>query len=279
MPLLTPEIGQETVFFDGSIGEIGAALHAEFRGAEPFPHVVIDEFLPESVLERLLAEWPVEDARIRYNRGQELLKSQYHPEELSSAFARSLFYAFNGAPFLRFVEGVTGIGGLLPDPDYSGGGLHETKAGGHLGVHADFNVNQRLRMLRRVNAIVYLNKNWQDAFGGNLELWSRDMKTRVKSVEPVFNRCVIFATGANSFHGHPDPLATPEGTTRRSLALYYYTASAAILDEHRYHTTKFQVRPNSTDEAERSHVFRDLLNDLTPPLARRLFRKIVRRKH
>jgi Rps23 Pro-64 3,4-dihydroxylase Tpa1-like proline 4-hydroxylase len=278
MSLLTLGVGQETAFFDGSIAKIGAGLRAEYQAGEPFPHIVIDDFLPESVLDRLLAEWPVAEAQVQYHRDQERLKSQYNPEELASPFARSLFYAFNGAPFLKFVEAVTGISGLLPDPDYNGGGFHETKTGGHLSVHADFNVNQRLRMLRRVNVLVYLNKDWKDEYGGNLELWSRDMKTRVKSVEPIFNRCVIFNTNVDSFHGHPDPLSTPEDTTRKSIALYYYTASAAILEEHRYHTTLFQVRPNSIDQAERTHFFRDLLIDLTPPLAKRVFRKIVRRR-
>jgi hypothetical protein len=179
---------------------------------------------------------------------------------------------------LKFVEAVTGISGLLPDPEYNGGGYHETKTGGHLSVHADFNLNQRLRILRRVNVLIYLNKDWKDEYGGNLELWSKDMKARVKSVKPIFNRCVIFGTGADIFHGHPDPLSTPDGKSRRSIALYYYTASDAIVDEHRYHSTIFQVRPNSTDKAERKHFFRDLLNDLTPPLAKRAFRKIARRE-
>lgn len=275
---MTLRVGQETAFFDASIAEIGAGLRAIFQVAEPFPHIVIDDFLPESVLERLLAEWPVDVAQVRYNRDQERLKSQYNPEELTSPFARSLFYAFNSAPFLKFVEAVTGISGLLADPEYNGGGYHETQSGGHLSVHADFNLNQRLRILRRVNVLVYLNKDWKDEYGGNLELWSKDMKTRVQSVEPLFNRCVIFNTGEDSFHGHPEPLSTPDGKTRRSLALYYYTASAAIVDEHRYHTTNFQVRPNSADKAEDKHFFRDLLIDLTPPLAKRAFRKIARRK-
>jgi Rps23 Pro-64 3,4-dihydroxylase Tpa1-like proline 4-hydroxylase len=278
MPFLTLGAGRETAFFDDSIATIGARLHAQYRAGQPFPHVVIDDFLPESVLDRLLAEWPTGEAQIQYHRGQERLKSQYNPEELSSTFARSLFYAFNGAPFLKFVEAVTGIAGLLGDPDYNGGGYHEIKSGGHLSVHADFNVHQRLRLLRRVNVIVYLNRDWKAEYGGNLELWSKDMKARVKSVEPLFNRCVIFNTGAASFHGHPDPLSTPDGKTRRSLALYYYTASDAILDEYRYHTTLFQVRPNSADEAEDKHFVRDLLLDLTPPFVKRVYHKIVRRK-
>jgi hypothetical protein len=277
MSLLTLEAGLESAFFDGSIAPIGAQLHAQYQAADPFPHIVIDNFLPAPVLDRLLADWPVKEAAVAFNRGQERLKLQYNPEELASPFARSLFYAFNAAPFLKFVEAVTGIAGLLPDPDYNGGGYHETKAGGHLSVHADFNLIKSMRLLRRVNVIVYLNKDWEAAYGGNLELWSKDMKTRVKSVEPVFNRCVIFNTDADSFHGHPEPVTAPDGRTRRSLALYYYTASDAIVDEHRFHTTIFKVRPKSTDKRDYKYIFRDLMIDLTPPLAKRAFRKVARR--
>jgi hypothetical protein len=269
-------VGQDTAFFDASIEKLGVDLRTGYEAADPFPHIVIDNFLPAAALERLLAEWP-EQAMVVFNRGQERLKFQYNPEELSSAFARSLFYAFNAAPFLKFVEAVTGISGLLPDPYYNGGGFHETKAGGHLSVHADFNLNKTMRTLRRVNVIIYLNKDWEDSYFGNLELWSKDMTKKLKSIEPLFNRCVIFDTNEDSFHGHPDPLATPSNVSRRSLALYYYTASKAIIDEHRFHTTNFKVRPNSTDKTDYKYMFRDLMIDLTPPMAKRVFRKLAGR--
>jgi hypothetical protein len=103
------------------------------------------------------------------------------------------------------------------------------------------------------------------------------MKTRLKSVEPVFNRCIIFNTDEDSFHGHPDPLTTPEGLSRRSLALYYYTASDAIFDEHRFHTTIYKVRPKTRDQLDYKYLFRDFMLDLTPPFAKRILRRVARR--
>src|SRR3546814_10871992 len=69
---------------------------------------------------------------------------------------------------------------------------------------------------------------WEPAFGGDLELWDAGMKHRVRAVAPVFNRCVVFNTDSDSYHGHPDPLTCPEDRSRRSIALYYYTASPGI---------------------------------------------------
>ena len=112
-------------------------------------------------------------------------------------------------PMLEFLEGLTTIQGLIPDPYFIGGGYHETGRGGKLGIHADFRINEQLHLHRRLNVIIYLNERWQPEWGGALELWDREMKEKCREVMPVFNRCVIFNTDANSFHGHPDPLQRP----------------------------------------------------------------------
>jgi hypothetical protein len=276
MSFLTLRTGQETAYFDASIAKLGSELREQYQTARPFPHIVIDNFLPEAVLDRLLAEWPNASAET-FNRNQERLKFQYNPEDLTSTFARSLFYAFNTASFITFVQNVTGISGLLPDPYFNGGGCHETKSGGHLSVHADFNLNKSMRIRRRINVIVYLNRDWRPEYAGNLELWSKDMKTVTRSIEPLFNRCIIFNTDEENFHGHPDPLTTPEGLSRRSVALYYYTASESIFDEHRFHTSIYKVRPMTSDQFDYKYRIRDIVLDLTPPLAKRIFRKITGR--
>jgi hypothetical protein len=130
----------------------------------------------------------------------------------------------NGGLFLNFLEGLTGIEGLISDPHIRGGGLHEILREGALGVHADFNLHSRLNLWRRLNLLLYLNENWDPAWGGELELWDRAGKQRVKSIAPIFNRVVIFDTSNFSYHGHPHPLMCPPDRSRKSIALYYYTA-------------------------------------------------------
>jgi len=154
---------------------------------------------------------------------------------------------FNSEPFLQFLEGMTGIEGLIPDPYFEGAGYHETSAGGKLGIHADFRLHKRLHLARRLNLLIYLNKDWKPEYGGALELWDPNMSHCVKSVLPTFGRCVVFSTDEKSFHGHPDPLTCPDDVKRRSVALYYYTASRKIYEELPASGTDFRAR-NKVEE-------------------------------
>ena len=232
---------------------IGESLSERYCFAEPFPHIVLDNFLPEDVIRMALDNFPV--SQLKSDRVFEmgyagLHKRQVLPAECNPA-ARSLFHFFNSQPMLQFLEGLSAIPGLLPDPYFVGGGFHETTRGGKLGVHADFRINQELHLHRRMNVIVYLNPEWDDAYGGHLELWDRQMKNWVKAVAPIWNRCVIFNTDADSFHGHPDPLTTPEGIARRSMALYYYTASKEIYKEVPSTDTIYHARPTDDPATQR----------------------------
>jgi len=182
--------------------------------------------------------------------------------------SRNLIYALNTQPFLGFLSEMTGIEGLVADPYFAGGGLHETLTGGHLGIHADFNRHNIMNVRRRLNLLIYLNEDWEDQFGGFLELWSRDMKKCEKRVKPAIGTAVVFNTDLDSFHGHPDPLQCPEDKSRRSIALYYYT-SAADLNDQPDRTTNFKARPNSNDRSNVKTTIRHFINDWTPPAIKR----------
>jgi hypothetical protein len=233
--------------------KIGEGLSAKYTSADPFPHIVLDNFLPEPMVRLAQAKFPVNSlpSDTKFESGYAgLHKRQILPEECAPEI-REMFHFFNSAPILKFLEGLTGIEGLIADPYFDGGGYHETKRGGLLGVHADFRVNERLHVHRRINVIIYLNDNWKEEYGGHLGLWDRQMKGVRSTVAPIFNRCVIFNTDADSFHGHPDPLTTPEGVFRRSMALYYYTASKLIYKEVPNHGTIYHARPGDSEEMQR----------------------------
>lgn len=260
----------------------GEELSERYCFAEPFPHIVLDNFLPTDVARLAYTSFPVQ--ALASDRMFELgyaglHKRQILPEECTAS-ARDLFYFFNSAPMLRFLESVTAIQGLIPDPYFEGGGFHETGTGGKLGIHADFRVNERLHLHRRLNVIIYLNEDWNPSWGGSLELWDRDMKNAIETVEPQFNRCVIFNTDADSFHGHPDPMTSPSGVMRRSIALYYYTASRAIYQEVPTNSTIYHARPS--DDAETRREARQLridqhLRQWVPPAMYRYVFAIKRR--
>jgi len=260
----------------GALMEKGRELHDAYVGAAPYPHIVIDDFISPAALEACLADFPkaADPDSQTFDRAQERYKTSYNPDHLSPR-ARSFFYALNSRPFVQLLENMTGIKGLIPDPHYLGGGFHETTQGGHLDIHADFNLHPLMKVERRLNLLIYLNKDWRPDYGGALELWDTDMKGCVKSVTPAFGRCVVFSTDATSFHGHPAPVAHPRGQSRRSIALYYYTAT---WDEtKRRFTTQFKKRPRTDDRADWMVRSNELLDDFLPPILVRNIRRAARR--
>jgi Rps23 Pro-64 3,4-dihydroxylase Tpa1-like proline 4-hydroxylase len=251
----------------------GEKYAGQYKGGAPYPHIQFDQFLPSDILDEVLRQFPREhiEGIKRFDKGYVGGKGkvQYHPTFLSSDYTKDLFYFFNSEPFLEFLEGVTGISGLIPDPFFEGAGLHEIAAGGRLGIHADFRIQRRLFLQRRINVLIYLNKDWQSQWGGELELWNKQMTSRVKAIAPLFNRCVIFNTDADSFHGHPDPLLTPDHVTRRSIALYYYTASRKILHEVEDNCTDYRPRPTDGVSITGERAFQTLKNgvrQIAPPI-------------
>jgi Rps23 Pro-64 3,4-dihydroxylase Tpa1-like proline 4-hydroxylase len=261
-------------FIEESFGKAGKEFHAEYAAAQPFPHIVLDNFLSEPLADLCLAEFPVRPAsNARYARPQENKKFEFNPETFSPSL-RTLFYSFNSLPFIGFLENVTGIKGLIPDPYFAGAGFHEIANGGHLNIHADFNHHALLDLERRINVLIYLNRDWKEEYGGCFEIWDRTMTQRCLRVVPLFNRCVIFNTSSTSFHGNPEPINHPAGTSRRAVALYYYTSTWD--KTRREHSTQFKVRPNSIDRFDLSLRLREIANEITPPIATRAFRKLLR---
>jgi Rps23 Pro-64 3,4-dihydroxylase Tpa1-like proline 4-hydroxylase len=251
------------------------SLSDSYRNASPFPHIVVDDFLEPDILREVVAEFPSRENKAFFDRDQERLKYQFHPQEVSSGLVRNFFAELNGAAFLGFLEELTGIAGLISDPHFAGGGLHETRRGGHLGVHADFNVHGRLKLERRLNLLIYLNEDWPDEYGGELELWDQEMKQCAVRVKPIFGRAVIFNTALDSYHGHPDPLNCPDERSRRSIATYYYTAVEDGLRSIPKRTTNFQARPRSGDKTDWQIRRQHLINDWVPPKLQRIAHRLI----
>ncbi|MGB6175151.1 MAG: 2OG-Fe(II) oxygenase [Methylocella sp.] len=196
-----------------------------YSSADPFPHIVIDNFLPQSVIDTLVDEFPDPRNSIWNERMKDAYQVKLASNNVDSAppSIRDVLYQLNSATTLRALEKLTGEGPLISDPYFDGGGMHQIERGGRLVVHADFTRPRHLPIFRRLNLLLYLNKEWEASFGGCLELWSCDCKKKVKEVAPVANRVVIFTTATTSYHGHPTPLTCPPDRARRSLALYYYS--------------------------------------------------------
>lgn len=228
-------------------------LRSRYQSASPFPHVAMDNFLVPEVARRAESEFPPldHDHWINYVHTNERKFANTDPATWGPAL-QSVWEALTSPRFVRFMSGLTGIADLLTDDSLEGAGLHQTQTGGFLNIHADFTVHPRQQhWRRRANLLVYLNEDWPAAYGGDLELWSRDMKTREQVIAPIGNRAVVFTTGADTWHGHPDPLRCPPDTARRSMAIYYYTADETPVAR----STEYRARPG--DGAKSMLIFAD----------------------
>ena len=216
-------------------------LREQYVNARPFPHIVLDNLFPAEVLEKVLAEFPrpEEIEWRRFDNATEKKLGYWHESTLPPGLQLFL-YEMNSAPVLRFLEALTGIEGLIPDPYFGGAGPHQILPGGFLKIHADFNWHPLLKLDRRLNLLVYLNRDWKEEYGGHLELWSRDMTRCEQKILPVFNRTVVFSTTDFSYHGHPAPLACPEGMSRKSVSFYYYTNGRPEEERSAPHDTIFR---------------------------------------
>lgn len=247
-----------------------------YARARPFSHVVMDDFLPEELLQEVIEEFP-QPAQIDWTRFDNPAENKLSTdlETRMGENTRLLLYQFNSILFIDFLEILTGIEGLIPDPHFWGGGLHQIQRGGFLKVHADFNRHPRMALDRRLNALLYLNRDWKEEYGGHLELWNRDMTRCEARILPIFNRCVLFSTTDFSFHGHPDPLTCPEGMTRKSIALYYYSNGRPDEEISGDHSTLFRHRPGETYRPPTgAPLVKRALKKILPPIAVDIWKRV-----
>lgn len=218
----------------------------EYRRNCPFPHIVLDGVIAEERLAGIIAEFPEprdslwKDKTHEYSR-----KAACDDLEMMGPRIRQLIMELNSGNFVDFLERLTGISALVPDPHLAGGGLHQIRRGGFLDIHADFNVHPRLQLERRLNVLLFLNDQWSEEYGGHLELWSQKRNSCEKRVLPIANRMVVFSTTDAALHGHPIPLTCPGDRTRNSIALYYYTKDRPRSEKSKPHSTLYQAEMKS----------------------------------
>ena len=207
-------------------------LKSHYQSNYPYPYMVIDNFFDESILETALDElknfkyWGYDPTQtvMEVNKFMTPWDQSNLPElERDCPIARYVLKYLNSEKSLSFLQELTGIDDLIPDNLFMGGGVHKITNGGKLAVHADYSYHRITQYHRRVNLLLYLNKDWKPEYGGNLELWEPDMSKKVADIEPIFNRAVIFNITNKALHGHPIPLNTPPDVARYSFALYYFT--------------------------------------------------------
>ena len=233
-----------------NLSKVAAENCKNYITAKPFPSIVFDNFFEENILNQILNDFPknIKDIGNEYNNKAEKKLSLNQSEKFSQITNNFINY-LNSAPFVKFLNSLTGIQEtLITDPYLAGGGLHELKDGGHLNVHADFNQHPKMKLDRRLNILIYLNHNWREINGGHLELWDKEMKKCEKKILPVFNRMVVFSTTDFSYHGNPEKVKVDQLNSRKSIALYYYSNGRPASERKLgLHSTIFRKRPGTED--------------------------------
>ena len=201
-----------------------------YKNAEPFPNIVLDQFLDDEVYLAISNEAKsLDQTSFKTPENKHVEKKSVQlpgkfglKEETLPPKSRALVHELNSGLFLKFLERLTGIVGLLPDPYLAEGGYHVSRDRGFLNVHADFSHHDFLGLERRLNLLLYFNEDWRPEYGGHLGLYNKRLEL-CKSISPDANRVAIFTTSEDSFHGFPERMTLPRGTSRISLALYYYS--------------------------------------------------------
>jgi Rps23 Pro-64 3,4-dihydroxylase Tpa1-like proline 4-hydroxylase len=253
---------------------VATKFQAEYQNNVPFPNIHFNDFFNTEFLDSVLAEFNINEERdsVFFNDANQLKWSSKGDTSFGQN-TKELIHFLNTESFLQFLQKLTGIEEtLLPDPYLIGGGLHEIKRDGFLKIHADFNKHTKTKLDRRINVLIYLNKDWEDEYGGHFELWNKDMTHCEKKIKPDFNTLAIFSTSDYSYHGHPSPLNCPVNSSRKSIALYYYTNGRPQNEVHtglQDHGTLFKVRKNNqmdTQVIETKTNYRAILKDFIPPI-------------
>jgi Rps23 Pro-64 3,4-dihydroxylase Tpa1-like proline 4-hydroxylase len=261
-----------------ALERVAADSSMPYRAGVPYPHIVLDGLFADELLDRAIAELPGVEARwTAYDTVNERKKVCSDTAAFGPA-AETIAHALNSSRFVHFLERLTGIPGLIPDPHMHAAGYMKVSPGGFLGLHYDFATQRELMLDRRINALLYLNRHWQPEWGGQLELHSNDPLGSPhhveKMVEPAFNRLLVFNT-PNALHGHRRPLICPEGRARLCLSWYYYTAPPVPGWAARATSVAFK---SGRFEPKREAI--KLINLWVPPIvihgAKRLFRALRR---
>ena len=271
------------------LNKLAEDLRDDFHYSEPFPHLIIDNFLTEKNAKIIARKFPNSNSINWTSHGSGAnadslnfkgVKLQCSDENEFPDEIKDLMREFNSQSFLNFLKKLTNVEYIFGDPYYNGCGLHSTGKGGRLMIHADVNRHPYPSLADQyLNCIFYVSEKWKKSWGGELELWDDKVKNCIKSIYPKFNRLVIFRTERRAFHGHPLPIECPEKERRNSLAAYYYVP---IIPKNEIANNQIQTvmwkKTNKYDEQFSIKYLKYLVNifliDFTPPIFLRKLKEL-----
>jgi hypothetical protein len=208
------------------------SFHQDYSLGQPYPHVVIDDLFDAEILDRIVAEFPKSE-----DRDWLIWNTQHETKATSRGIAGLPMFTqifslwLNSSDFIEEIKKITGIDDLVPDPLFFGAGLHEMHRDGWLEIHSDYTKHPVLPLIRRINLLIYLNRDWDASWGGDLELWDNANPKQKTGYPCYFNRTIIFPTTSKTLHGVPNRLSCPPERSRKLLSIYYWSPASASVEE------------------------------------------------
>lgn len=218
-------------------------MHRRLMAARPFPHLVLENLFDPHLLALVHEDFDAPALPWRTLRTDDEFTRRSQAGSALGPAAQLYFSLVHAGWFTAALSRITGIADLVVDPLLWGGGLHESGAGAHFAVHRDFAYHHQTGLRNEMVLITYLNRHWEDAWGGQLELWDATAHRCEATIAPTFGRTLLFLHGPRSFHGHPAPMTPPPGVMRRSVAAYYYTGDGVLdREQHELSSVFYQRR-------------------------------------
>jgi Rps23 Pro-64 3,4-dihydroxylase Tpa1-like proline 4-hydroxylase len=196
----------------------------EYKNAKPFEHIIINNFFSSDYINKIYEKYPKIDNKWCYYNNP--IEHKYSLNKFDdNKEINELFEKLNGNEFINILKQITDINDLEKDEYLHGAGLHAYPNKGKLDIHLDYNIHPITGKERRINLIIYINKDWKEEYGGNLELYDEDKNEGKIKLFPKFNTAILFKTCDMSYHGLPTPIKCPEGKYRKSIAIYYVSSA------------------------------------------------------
>ena len=236
-------------------------LRQQVATATPYRHLVADGWFNPELLELAHEEFSVLHDNQWTEWASHYQKIYRSPPKQALGPATTLYFSLvNSGWFVELLSYVMDVPQLMADAQLFGGGLHESRTGGRFSIHRDFDRHPQTGLQNEMSMMTYLNKGWDPAWGGALELWDGEKKQALRHIQPEFNRIAVVSHGPVSFHGHPEPMKLPDGVTRRSLSSYYYSnRSAPGLQVEPPQSTQFLIW-------KKSERLREAARNVAPPI-------------
>lgn len=229
-------------------------LNSVFKDASPAPMIVLDDFFPEDTAKNLSKEIDSIDADLC----RKFTRNGSYMEECNNLslmpLAQDVIGQLHSQTFMKWLNQVTGIDHLIPDPYLIGAGYSRSFKGDSLKNHIDFNWNDTIKLYRALTLIIYLSEGWQEEWGGNLEFSSFDNQDSINKVYIKWNRAIIWQHHESCFHGYPEPIDCPADQSRKTLRLFYYVSNQEPLKDQPPHRSLYWYDlQNQKPVDDRSH--------------------------